>query len=354
MLDITERKKAEREVRENEQFLENIIENIPDMIFVKNANQLKFQRVNKATEKIWGYNRDELIGKTDYDFFTKEEADFYTKNDREVLNKKELHDIPKETIHTKYMGERTLHTKKIPLIDEKGSSKYLLGISEDITERKTAEKELKRSLQEKEVLLKEIHHRVKNNLQIISSLLNLQEDYVKGDTTAVNVLRESQNRVISMAIIHEMLYQSKDLNHINFSDYVHNMVFNLFNSYNVKETITPIINVDEIYLNIETSIPLGLIINELITNSLKYAFSPTNKNGEISISLKSYNNLYQLIISDNGLGLPEKIDIKNSQGLGLKLVNSLLKQLDGSINLDNSQGTKFTINFKELQYEKRI
>ncbi len=230
---------------------------------------------------------------------------------------------------------------------------YFTSIIRNISERKTAENDLKKSLKEKEILLKEIHHRVKNNLQIISSLLDLQEDYVKEDTEAVNVLKESQNRVLSMAMLHEMLYQSKDLNHINFSDYTWNLVSNLLDSY-VKPNIQTVINVEEMFLNIETSIPLGLIISELVSNSLKYAF-PHSDNGKISIDLHPQKNGYELIISDNGIGIPETINFKNNTlTLGLRLVNNLVDQLDGTIDLNRTHGTKYTIKFQELKYNKRI
>jgi two-component sensor histidine kinase len=181
--------------------------------------------------------------------------------------------------------------------------------------------------------------------------LDLQEIYVKEDPTAVKVLEESKNRVISMAIIHEMLYQSKDLNYINFSDYIRNMVTNLFDSYGAKNTLLEI-NVEEIYLNIETSVPLGLIISELVSNSLKYAFP--EKKGTISIELQPKNKKYELIISDNGVGIPEEIDFNTESTLGLRLVKSLVNQLDGTIELDKSHGTKYTIKFQELQYKKRM
>ncbi|MCE5215299.1 MAG: PAS domain S-box protein [Methanobacterium sp.] len=214
-----------------------------------------------------------------------------------------------------------------------------------------SEKAIKDSLHEKEVLLKEIHHRVKNNLQIISSLLDLQESYVKEDPTAVNVLEESKNRVISMAMIHEMLYQSEDLSRINFSDYIRNIVLNLFDSYGAK-AIVLVINVDEIYLNIETSVPLGLIISELVSNSLKYAF--TDDVGEISVSLKHKGGEYKLKICDNGIGLPEEINFSTESTLGLRLVNSLVSQLDGTLQLKRTNGTQYTFTFKELKYNKRI
>jgi PAS domain S-box-containing protein len=220
-------------------------------------------------------------------------------------------------------------------------------------QRQTAEEMIKTSLKEKEVLLREIHHRVKNNLQIISSLLDLQEDYVSEDATAVNVLKESQNRVLSMAMIHEMIYQSEDLSNINFSDYIRNLTSNLFNSYGAKSNITSLINVKQIYLNIETSIPLGLLITELISNSLKYAF-PNYEEGNISIEMQSRNNEYKLKITDNGIGIPKNIDFNTESTLGLRLVKSLVNQLDGTIQLDRTQGTQYTMTFKELTYKKRI
>lgn len=351
--DITNRIKTEVELRESEEFLDNIVGNIPNMIFVKNAGDLSFKRVNKVGEIYFGHSSDELIGKSDYDFFPKGEADFFTQKDREVLQSKKLLDIPEETIETKKLGPRLLHTKKIPLLDKEGNPEYLLGISEDITELKKAENKIKKSLKEKENLLKEIHHRVKNNLQIISSLLDLQEEYVKDDPTAVNVLRESQNRVLSMAMIHEMLYLSKDLNSINFSAYLRNLVSNLRDSYGIKN-LQSIIDVDETYLNMETSVPLGLIISELVSNSLKHAF-PDKKPGELTISLQSEEDQFKLIIKDNGIGLPEDLDFTNIKStLGLKLVHSLINQIDGTIELDKSHGTKYTITFQELQYKERI
>jgi PAS domain S-box-containing protein len=224
----------------------------------------------------------------------------------------------------------------------------------DIGERKKAEKEIKTSLKDKEILLKEIHHRVKNNLQIISSLLDLQANYVDDDE-AINVLQESQNRVKSMALIHEMLYQSTDLASINLSEYIQNLVQDLFYSYGAKNNIKPIINMEQIFLNIETAIPCGLIISELISNSLKYAF-PNNKTlGEIFIGIHLHDKEFELIISDNGIGLPQDIDFKDMQSsLGLRLVNMLVKQIEGSIELERAHGTKFKIKFKELNYKKRF
>jgi two-component sensor histidine kinase len=170
----------------------------------------------------------------------------------------------------------------------------------------------------------------------------------------VNVLKESQNRVRSMAIVHEKLYQSKDLTHINFVDYTQSLVYNLFYSYDIDNTqIKSILKIEDISLNIETAVPCGLIISELISNSLKYAF-PNKMNGEIIISLKYEKDNYQLCISDNGIGLPEDINFNNIKTLGLLLVNSLTEQIDGEVTIYRDHGTKFKITFKEQIYKKRI
>ncbi len=214
-------------------------------------------------------------------------------------------------------------------------------------ERKQTEEGLKSSINEKDVLLKETHHRVKNNMQVIHSLLNLQTHYAKNEE-AVNVLKESQNRVKSMGIIHEKLYKSSDRSKIDFSDYVKSLTADLLDSYDVSDTIIPVIEIEDIKFNMETAVLCGLIINELISNSLKHAF-PNNKSGEVRVSLKLIGNRYKLIVSDNGIGFPEEIDFKNTESLGLQLVNNITGQLDGEIDLDRSVGTKVTISFDDLE-----
>ena len=214
-------------------------------------------------------------------------------------------------------------------------------------ERKQTEEGLKSSINDKDILLKETHHRVKNNMQVIHSLLNLQTHYAKNEE-AVSVLKESQNRVKSMGIIHEKLYKSSDRSKIDFSDYVKSLTSDLLESYDVSDKILPVIEIDDIKFNMETAVLCGLIINELISNSLKHAF-PNNETGEVRVSLKLIGNRYQLIVSDNGIGFPEELDFKNTESLGLQLVNNITGQLDGEIDLDRSAGTKVTISFDDLE-----
>jgi two-component sensor histidine kinase len=213
------------------------------------------------------------------------------------------------------------------------------------------EEKLKNSLAEKETLLREIHHRVKNNMQIISSLLSMETQYVKEEET-VNVLKESQNRIRSMAMVHEKLYQSQDLTNINIRDYILSLVSDLFYSYHIqKDQITLVTDVDDIKLNLETAMPCGLIICELVSNSLKYAF-PEKQKGKVEIILKLIGETMHLTISDNGIGLPSK-DYLNEETLGLQLVQNLTNQLDGTIKLDLKQGTRFEIIFQESDYKTR-
>jgi PAS domain S-box-containing protein len=236
--------------------------------------------------------------------------------------------------------------------DDEGRAIKTYGTNQDITEIKVAENKIKNSLMEKEVLLREIHHRVKNNLQIISSLLNLQTRCVEGEET-INVLKESQNRVKTMAMVHEKLYQSENLKDINFREYIENLVSDLFYSYGVKRgTIDLQINADNLEMDIDTAIPCGLIINELVTNSLKYAF-PYPK-GIVKIELKQLQDKLELIISDNGRGLPDDLDIETTETLGLKMVTILVNQLKGTLELDRTNGTEFRIIFRELEYKSRI
>ncbi|MEP0869983.1 GAF domain-containing protein [Trichocoleus desertorum AS-A10] len=222
-------------------------------------------------------------------------------------------------------------------------------VQNELAERKRAEEQLKLSLKEKEVLLKEIHHRVKNNLQVISSVLRLQSDYVKDDKILA-LFNDSQNRIRSMALIHEKLYQSSNLLKINFDEYIRDLTENLIRSYVAfAATVTLTTNAIGVWLNIDTAIPCGLIINELVSNALKHAFSGSNPDNEIQISITSGNdNQFTLIVRDNGMGFPEDIDFRNTESLGLELVCVFTEQLDGAIALDRSNGTAFVITFSEI------
>lgn len=208
---------------------------------------------------------------------------------------------------------------------------------------------LQNSLSEKEVLLKEIHHRVKNNLQVISSLLYLNSKKIK-DEEALGIFKDSQNRVKSIALIHERLYQSKDLGRIDFKEYVKRLMLDLFRSYGVNQNVIKLnINIDKIHINIDEAVPCGLIINELVSNSLKYAFPDKNNNRENIINIdfnKNANNELQLIVNDNGVGISSKPDEKKEVSLGLHLVNTLVEQLEGTLETDSSAGTAYKIKFR--------
>jgi PAS domain S-box-containing protein len=220
------------------------------------------------------------------------------------------------------------------------------GIAHDITERVHNEEKVHQSLKEKEVLLKEVHHRVKNNMQVISSILNLQSSYVT-DQYALSLLKESQNRIKTMAYIHESLYQNKTFTSINFSDYISTLTNNILQSYAASiQSVKLDLNIQKIILNLDTSIPAGLIINELVTNSIKHAFTESNE-GIILINLHTKDNVLFLEVSDNGKGFPKDIDFKNTNSLGLQLVNTLVEQLNGKMELNenNKGGTSFYINF---------
>ncbi len=218
----------------------------------------------------------------------------------------------------------------------------------EIAERQQAETHLRSVLAEKEVLLKEIHHRVKNNLQIISGLLQLQAQSLQ-DSPAVHALRESQNRVESMALIHKKLYIASDLEQIDAADYIQSLATSLLTTYKVSPgAIALQVEVEPVILSLDQGIPCGLIINELVSNALKYAF-PANQPGEIRIQLRQVDQELELIIQDDGVGLPNHLDLSNIQSLGLSLVYALAtEQLEGSLTVDRSQGTAFKMRFPQL------
>ena len=235
----------------------------------------------------------------------------------------------------------------IQMFDLNGKPYGSIGILQDITTRKLAEQQMVQSLHEKELLLKEIHHRVKNNLQVVSSLLNLQANHIKDPLTR-EIFKESQVRVKSMALIHEKLYQSKDLARIDVGAYIKTLGDYLYRTYVINaDTIKMSVHAEDIQLGLDGAIPCGLIINELISNSLKHAF-PGGRRGAITINLtKDTGGAILLAFRDDGVGMPPDQSIEKSPTLGLQLVHSLAEQLRATVNVRVEAGTEFTIRFPE-------
>ena len=231
-----------------------------------------------------------------------------------------------------------------PIRDADGARRYIGAVMVEVTERKLAQDLLLASLKEKEVLLKEVHHRVKNNLQIISSLINMQSRRVK-NSDAVEAFKESQNRIMSMALIHETLYRSSDLSSIKFAEYARNLVRSLLTSYEPGGRIRIEFDLDDVTLGIDRAIPCGLIINELVSNCLKHAF-PDGRQGLVSLEMHAMNGKeLALVVRDDGIGLPSDLDLRATRSLGLTLVRSLVAQLKGSMEVSGAAGTEFRITF---------
>lgn len=228
--------------------------------------------------------------------------------------------------------------------NEVGEPVELVGYWADISDRKIAEEKLKQLLREKEYLLKEIHHRVKNNLQIISSLLKLQSRHIE-DPKALAMFKDSRNRVISMALLHERLYRSNDLAQIDAHEYITSLVKHLKNSFiSYQKNITISTEIDHIFLNVDTALPCGLIVSELVSNALKYAF-PYTEQGNIYLTLKENENICILQVQDDGIGLPANLESKKQKSLGLQLVNNLSEQLDGQLFIENHLGLLYRLIF---------
>lgn len=341
---------VEEELRKAKGFCERLIETANTIILTldENANIVTF---NRFAEKLTGYSKEEVLNRNWFDLFI-------PKRDRSeipVVFKQVLEEMPEVSSHQnpivcKNGKERLIEWKNTVLKNEKGGIDGVLSIGLDITDQKRTEEKMKKSLKEKDVLLKEIHHRVKNNLQVISSLINLQSRYIN-DPNSLVMFQETCNRVRSMALVHEELYRSKDFTKVNFAEYINGLVSRLISSYTVDlKKIKLETDVKDVSLGIDAAVPCGLIINELVSNAIKYAFPPSWKGrAKIKIILrKNGNKIYELIIKDNGIGFSKDIDIRNTKSLGLRLVTILAEdQLEGSITLGRQQGTKFQIQFKD-------
>ncbi len=234
-------------------------------------------------------------------------------------------------------------------------TQLVLGLGVDITDSKTAEDQIRKSLKEKEILLGEIYHRTKNNMQIISSLIILQSEKVK-DKQLLKAFNDIQNRINSMSLVHTKLYQAKDLNYINLNDYLVDLIAQLFKAYHISHrTISLKTDIDDAFVTIDTAIPCGLVVNEIITNVLKYAFLDNN-NGEIRIDLHTTDDdIIELKISDNGVGMPDGIDLRNLDSLGLQIIYKLVEsQLSGEVVLNSYNGVEYILKFPNTGDKTRI
>jgi PAS domain S-box-containing protein len=344
------RKQAEKALEESEKQLQTLIDSMPDFVCFKDGDG-RWLKANDASIRIFqlegidyrGKNDSELAelnSKLEASFLTCKESDARAWKDRSLIHGEESVSDPDGSV-------RVFDVAKVPIFYPSGERKGIIVLGHDITERKKAEKQIKKDLKEKEVFLQEIHHRVKNNMQIISSLLKLQSAHIK-DKRALELFQNSRDRVKTMSLIHDALYRSKDLANIDFADYVRKLTTQIFISYGANSNLIKIkINIKDVLLNINMAIPCGLIINELVSNSLKYAF-PKGK-GEISISFTYKDKVNTLRVKDNGIGILKEIDLENSSTLGLLLVNSLTKQLDGTLKLEKVKGTSFKITFKKTE-----
>lgn len=340
--DVSQRKQAEAKFR-------GLLESAPDGIVVVDGDG-RMVIVNTQVERIFGYTREELLGQP---------VELLVPS-RYKGGHVGLRDGYLKDPHTRPMGagrnltgrrkdgsEIPVEISLSPMETEQGM--LVTSIIRDITDRRRAEEQIKASLREKEVLLKEIHHRVKNNLQVTSSLLKLQSGYIQ-DAKARELFAESQNRIRSMALVHEKLYQSSDLSRINFSDYVRSLANLLFRSFGeAAGRIALRIGGENIHLSVETAVPCGLIINELLSNALKHAF-PGGRKGEVTIDLlQEAPHRFSIRVRDTGVGLPPQLDFQRAETLGLQLVQTLVQQLDGELRVSSNSGAEFTLTFSETK-----
>ena len=342
--DITDRRNTEQRIRESEENYKHLVESIEEgLVIADEFENITF--TNKAARKIFGYpdkeienmNFKKLVSPDDYKRLQME-TDNRIKN---LISKYELDIIRKD-------GEKRLISVTASPLFKNEDFISSIGIFVDITEIRKAEEKIKSQLHEKEVMLQEIYHRVKNNLQIISSMLKLQASYIDNEY-ATQLFRNCQHRVKAMSLVHEKLYRSKDLSNISFKDYTKSLIRNLFISLNINgNRIKYELDINDVNLNISAAIPCGLIINELITNALKYGF-PDNREGVIKISMNELDNgKLNLTVWNNGVDLPKDFDMNNLSSFGMRLVEILKFQLEAELTIERKDGVAFSLTFAKI------
>ncbi|MHC1711553.1 MAG: PAS domain S-box protein [Solidesulfovibrio sp.] len=339
--DISERRRIEEDRERTQQFLSLILDAIPDPVFVKDSAH-RFVMANNALGVMLGHNPSAIIGKRDQDFVPKDEADVFVVRDDLVL-KTGREDLFEEHLTDSQGAVHTLVTRKGLFVDPRGA-RYIVGVIRDVTRDKVNEQRLRESLLEKEVLLKEVHHRVKNNLQVISSLLFLQKDNVE-DPAIQDMFEESRNRIASMALVHEELYRSGDLARVDLKEYLERLAPKVVQSLRGNKSIGFALNLTECRVSVDKAIPFGLIINELMTNAVKHGFCGRDT-GNVRVTVDRQEGMAQAVVEDDGIGLPEGFHPDAVKTLGMQLVVQLTRQLRGSLTFGSgARGSVFRLTF---------
>lgn len=330
----------DKKILESEDIWKYVFDALPDLIAILDNNH-KVVKINKAMANRLGVSPEEGVGLNCY------EVVHHT--DSPILNCPHSKLIEDGTEHTEEVQEDNLGgyflVTASPILDAEGKVLGSVHIARDITQRREMEKKLEKALEDKEILMKEIHHRVKNNLMMISSLLNIQSHYIK-DQEVKDIFAESQNRANSMALLHQELYESGDMNDIELSEYLRSLSTEIMHSYNSKnKSVDLTLDLEQGTIDVDRAIPIGLIATETIINSFKHAFPEGN--GKILIKFFKENDSFVLIISDNGVGFPENLDFRSQGNMGMMLINGLINQIDGSIDMKRENGTTFIIKFKD-------
>lgn len=319
-------------------FMDDIIESMADSLIVTDASG-KIQRVNSSTLKMLGYKEEELIGKplthlfSDHKIITN-----FMDNPGQVEDREAEYVRKDEVVIPISLSLGSIH-------DTEGNEQGIVSVASDITKRKEAEEQITKSLKEKEILLSEIHHRVKNNLAVISGLLQMQI-WETEDPAAEIALKDSQLRVQSIALVHEKLYQSENLSYIQFDYYIRDLLQAISSTYMDSHVSIHIdTDLENIILNINQAIPCSLLLNELIVNAYKHAFD-NNEEGNIYVKTFKKKDTIHMHVKDNGVGFPKDFDFDEAGSLGMTLINTLTQQLNGEINMRNDNGAIFEINFE--------
>lgn len=308
-----------------------------------------------AVKAVLGYGPEEVRGRLIYDFLHPDDRGSIEPSLRDLFSRGVSFRMFLNTQKCRDGGKVILQSSGVPVPGKDGRCAGYRGVHSDVTEQKHFEEELRASIREKETLLREINHRVKNNMQIISSLLRLHQAYIK-DPEDAEIFRECQGRILTMAAAHEKLYQSESLSRINVKHFLKDLAGNVLRSYRGDASRVSLrMDIEDMFFGLETAVPCGMLMTELISNSLKHAFHD-GRGGMIEVSLsREESGELELVVRDNGPGIPPDTDLTKTESLGLKLVSTLAEgQLDGTLEVGSEQGTEFRIRFRELDYRSRI